>query len=86
MYKLGASGQKWLKSFHIFFACLWLGGGIGLTLMVLLMNANNGMQLYGINLSMKFIDDFVIIPGGIGSCGSGTLFNNLIDIILIYVL
>ena len=33
------------------------------------------MQLYGINLSMKLIDDFVIIPGGVGSLLTGLLYS-----------
>jgi hypothetical protein len=54
---------------------LWLGGAVALTLMNFLLRADDGMQLYGINISMKLIDDFVIIPGGVGSLLTGLLYS-----------
>ena len=33
------------------------------------------MELYGINVSMKFIDDFVIIPGAVGCFITGMLYS-----------
>ena len=75
MSKLSARSQKWLKCFHIFFACLWIGGVLALTLMGFFMKANDGMQLYGIDLSKKFIDDFVIIPGGNGLLLTALLYS-----------
>ena len=75
MKKISAKSQRWLKCFHVFFACLWLGGAVALTLMNFLLRADDGMQLYGINLSMKLVDDFVIIPGGVGSLLTGLLYS-----------
>ncbi|MCP3926707.1 MAG: hypothetical protein GY714_29450 [Desulfobacterales bacterium] len=75
MTKLSIKQQKWLKLIHILFACLWVGGSIAVTLMHFLMNATDGMQLYGINLSMKFVDDFIIIPGATGSFLTGLLYS-----------
>ena len=28
MKQFSANGQKWLKSFHLLFACLWAGGAV----------------------------------------------------------
>ena len=75
MKKLSTRGQKWLKGFHIISACLWIGAAVCLALINIYMKATDGMQLYGINLSMKFIDDFVIIPGAIGSLITGLLYS-----------
>jgi len=33
------------------------------------------MELYGINISMKFIDDFIIIPGAIGCLITGHIYS-----------
>ncbi len=75
MTKLNANQQKWLKSVHVFFACLWMGGAVAITLMGFLMKATDGMELYGISMSMKFVDDFIIIPGAIGSFLTGLLYS-----------
>jgi len=74
MKKFSAKGQKWLKCIHIFFASLWVGGAITINLMIFILKATDGMQLYGINLSMKFVDDFIIIPGALGSLITGILY------------
>ncbi len=75
MKKLSITQQKWLKLIHIYFACLWVGGAVSVTLMHFFMDASDGMQLYGINLSMKFVDDFIIIPGATGSFFTGILYS-----------
>lgn len=74
MKQFSANGQKWLKSFHLFFACLWAGGAVAVNVMNFFMKASNGMELYGINLSMKMVDDFIIIPGAMGSLLTGILY------------
>lgn len=74
MRQFSANGQKWLKSFHILFASLWAGGAVAINVMNIFMSATDGMQLYGINLAMRMVDDFVIVPGGIGSLLTGILY------------
>ena len=74
MKKLGAKGQRWLKGLHVFFACLWIGAGVCLLLMQMGLGATDGNMLYGIDVSMKFIDDFVIIPGALGILITGILY------------
>ena len=75
MKHLGLKGRQWLKGFHVFFACTWIGAGMSLVVMQWFMKAGDGMELYGIVRSMKFIDDFVIIPGAIGTLVTGLLFS-----------
>ena len=75
MKKFRGQGQKWLKCFHVFFACLWVGGGLSLILMVLFLNGEDGSSLYGMHVSMEFIDYLIIIPGGIGSLLTGLVYS-----------
>ena len=75
MKKIGARGQRWLKCIHIVCACLWVGGAMSLTLMNFFMNPSEMTALYGIHLSMKFIDDFIIIPGAVGLLLSGLAYS-----------
>ncbi|MDR2367828.1 MAG: DUF2269 family protein [Deltaproteobacteria bacterium] len=78
MAKVGLRGLRILKTFHLITACLWLGGAVGLTLMLFGMPLpETDGQLYGYNLSCKFIDDFVIIPGAIGCLLTGLLISLL---------
>jgi len=74
MKKFSAKGQKWLKCFHIFFASLWVGGAVAINIMNFILKATDGMQLYGINISMKLVDDWIIIPGALGSLITGILY------------
>lgn len=67
MKKLSVRAQKWLKTFHVLFAGIWVGAALSLTLKQFFINPANGMELYGITSTLKFIDDFIIIPGAIGS-------------------
>jgi hypothetical protein len=66
MRKMTNKGQRWLKSFHVFFSCCWVGAAVCLTTAMFFTNATDGMQLYGIHIALKFIDDFIIIPGAMG--------------------
>lgn len=75
MKKLSVKGQKWLKSIHILCACMWVGAAIILNLMNPFLKAIDGMQLYGINVSMKFIDDFILIPGANGVLLTGLIYS-----------
>ena len=75
MKKMTMKWQKILKCFHLFFASLWIGGGISLTIMNFLLKASDGMELFGMNMSMKMIDDLIIIPGAVGSLLTGILYS-----------
>lgn len=75
MKGLKIRGQKWLRSFHLFFACLWVGGAMSATLMLPILKAVDGPQLYGINQSINFIDIFIIIPGNSGILLMGLIYS-----------
>jgi len=75
--RLGAKGQKWLKIVHLFFVCIWVAPGITLVAMQLAMSAHSGGMLHGIDVSMKFVDDFLIIPGALGCLFTGLLYSLL---------
>ena len=75
MKKMSAKGQKQLKGIHILCACMWVGAAIILSFMNPFLKATDGMQLYGIDVSMKFIDDFIIIPGANGALLTGLVYS-----------
>ncbi len=63
MKKMSNRGQRWLKGFHVFFSSCWVGAAVCLTTMMFFKKADDGMQLYGINISFNFIDDYIINLG-----------------------
>jgi len=72
--QLGKNGKKWLKSFHIFFAGMWVTGGLTATLLIILINANTGDELYGINKVIHFIDLVIIVAGNTGLIITGIIY------------
>jgi len=48
MKKMTAKGQKWLKGFHIFFVCMWIGAAVCLSIMNPFLRPKDGSALYGI--------------------------------------
>lgn len=75
MKKFSARGQRWLKAFHLLFAGLWVGGAVTLSTKQFFVNPEEGQELYGIICTLKYIDDFIIIPGAIGLLITGILYS-----------
>ena len=75
MKKLSSKGQRWLKGFHSFFACMWVGAAVVLSVKQFFVNPFNGGELYGITSTMDFIDIFIIIPGAIGVLLTGLIYS-----------
>ncbi len=74
MKKLGLKGRAWLKGFHIFFCCAWIGTALSIVLLGFVKSHTpNGDELYAFNASIKLIDDFIIIPAALGSLITGLL-------------
>ncbi|OPX89877.1 MAG: hypothetical protein A4E53_01392 [Pelotomaculum sp. PtaB.Bin104] len=74
MKKIGITGRSWLKSFHIFFCCAWIGTGLSMLLLGFVKGYTpSGDELYAVNASIKLIDDFIIIPAALGSLFTGLL-------------
>ncbi len=74
MKKLGPQGIKVLKIVHLFFAVLWIGGAIGLLAILFLANPTNGDELYMSSRISQIVDDFLVIPGAIGSFFIGIVY------------
>lgn len=65
--------MAWLKSAHLLFVCLWLGGALGV--MVIQNGGGAGEALSGRDLAARLVDDFVVIPGAMGSLLTGLLYS-----------
>jgi hypothetical protein len=75
MKRIGPTGQRWLKAFHSFFACMWVGAAIVLAVKQFFVTPSQGGELYGIQATMEFIDDFIIIPGAVGVMLTGLIYS-----------
>ncbi|SRR6056297_525283 len=74
MKKLPIKGTRWLKTIHLVTVCMWVGGAASLLLIFFLSKPANGDELYGVNLAMKMVDDFAIIPGALGNICVGIIY------------
>lgn len=76
MYKFGLKGTKWLKGIHLFFACNWVGAGLTMILLGAYKNTlASGDEVYAMNLAIKLIDDFIIIPAANGALLTGIIYS-----------
>ncbi len=75
MAKLNPKSQKILKITHIFFVCLWIGGAVTLPVMKLGLHPDEGHFLYGFDITRKFIDDFIVVPGAVGCLLTGLIYS-----------
>jgi hypothetical protein len=66
-----------LKILHIYFGGIWCGGAASLFAIHCLYFPNSGPELYARNMSLIFIDYFIIIPAAVGSCVTGVLYSQL---------
>ena len=74
MKKLNPQGVKILKMFHLFFAILWIGGGLALVILFFSVNPANGDELYMKSRVIQIIDDYLIIPGAMASLFIGVIY------------
>lgn len=75
MSTFGPKGQHWLKAFHILFSCLWAGSCFALIGMQTGLATTHGEALWGMDIAKKYVDDFILIPGAIGSFLTGLLLS-----------
>jgi len=71
---LGKKGRKWLKSFHILFAGMWVTGALTAMLLIFFVDAGSGAELYGINKVIHFIDLVIIVIGNTGLIVTGIMY------------
>ncbi len=76
MKQLSQRSRAWVKGFHIFFSCAWVGTGLSMLLLAFLRShAPNGDELFAFNEAIKLLDDYIIIPAAFGSLITGLLFS-----------
>ena len=66
MKTLGVNGMKVHKIFHLLFAVMWIGGVMALVSLMLGTNPSSAEMAYMAAIDHKVIDDFFLIPGGVG--------------------
>jgi hypothetical protein len=75
MKQFNSSQQKWLKSFHLLFAAVWLTcGSVMLSFTLVARSLNNGDQLYMLNYLTDFIDMKILVPAAMLTLFSGLLY------------
>jgi len=75
MKKLNSTQTRILKIIHIFFFVSWIGGGICLISVMFLAQPALPDDIYMKYRSMQVIDDFIIIPGALGSLFTGLIYS-----------
>jgi len=75
MPKLNPLSQKILKIVHLIFVCLWIGGATTVPAMKIGLHPSDGHLLYGFDLTRKFVDDYIIIPGAVGCLLTGLCYS-----------
>lgn len=76
MKQLTAQQTKWLEFVHLIFVCAWIGGAMALVLVQYSKSHLAGPEgQYAILAALRFIDDFVIIPGALGSLLTGLIYS-----------
>lgn len=76
MKKLSVKPKNWLVSAHIVSGSIWLGTALCLVAIAFInRNTPNGDELYAINFTLKFLDDWVVIPAAILSLITGGLLS-----------
>ncbi|MDU1904583.1 MAG: DUF2269 family protein [Dysgonomonas sp.] len=74
MKKLSPRGIKILKIVHLFFAILWIGGGIALLTILFSVTPETGDELYMKSRIVQIVDDYLIIPGAMASLLIGIVY------------
>ena len=75
MKKIRAKGRAWLKGFHVFFACIWVGTAVVLCVKQFFISASSGDELYGIISTLDFIDIKILVPGAMGILITGIIYS-----------
>ena len=75
MKKLNPTARVWLKGFHLFFICAWVGAAMCMITLNYLFHPANEYERHGVLAALKLIDDWVIIPSAVGSLLTGLLIS-----------
>jgi len=75
MKQFSAGQQKWLKSFHLLFAAVWVACGIVILSLYFASGAlKTGDQLYMLNYITDFIDMKILVPAAMLTLLTGLLY------------
>ena len=75
MTKLGPTGVKILKIIHLFFAILWIGGGLALIALLFTTSPTSGGELLLRSRVLQIVDNYMIIPGAMMSLVTGLVYS-----------
>lgn len=75
MIRLNAKCMKALKVLHLLCVVLWAGGAIGMTVLLTGVSPSGEQEMYMYALTLKTIDDCLIIPGANGCVVTGLLYS-----------
>jgi hypothetical protein len=75
--KLSVRAGKWLKTFHIYLACIWGGGAASLFAIHCLFNPDPGPELFARNLALIYVDDYIMMPSALGCLITGLVYAQL---------
>ncbi len=74
MTELKGNTLKWVKTAHVFAACMWGGAALALVVVQFVLAPTTGDELHYRDLCMKVIDDYVVAPGALGCLATGLVF------------
>jgi len=74
---LSVKAGKWLKTFHIYLACVWGGGAASLFAIHCLYTPAPGPELYARNFALIYVDDYIIMSAAIGCLATGLEYAQL---------
>ncbi|MDY6933257.1 MAG: hypothetical protein SVZ03_03430 [Spirochaetota bacterium] len=78
MKNIGIKGKRWIITLHIIFSSAWIGSAFAMIIPSIVIGLpENGDEIYALTLCVKTIDDYVIIPGAIGTLLTGLLLSML---------
>lgn len=77
MKVLGTKGLQILKISHLLFAIMWIGGVMALVSLQLVQTPQTGEMMYLAAQSHLIVDEYFLIPGGIGIIMTAILYGSL---------
>jgi len=75
MKKLGPTGQRWLKGFHLFFACLWVGASLAMLNLQIFYKPASPDGLNTIHTVLSLLNFTVVIPAAMACLITGLLMS-----------
>ena len=74
MKQIKGGGLKILKAAHLAFACMWVGGALGLMALLLAASPQESHEMYMRSRAVEILDDWIVIPGAMGCLLTGLIY------------